>query len=124
MSLYWDWNKKVGKALMVNPDGENYTLTLYKGNAFLIMLYEYKNKQGTELYNMYNFFVDKVHAKNCFGMTKGYNNIYEGNNSFVNLTFYRDKCDPSYLADIVKIFSTGLPNVPILILPKSPSDEC
>lgn len=80
MALNWLWSEKCGEATAVNYDGEEYTLSLYTGNAFLIMLYEYE-EDDKQMYNMWNFWVDKAHMKNCLGLNKkdGYTtNSYEG----------------------------------------------
>lgn len=70
MALNWDWNKRIGTATIFNYDKE-VEYSLYQGNAFLIMLYEYK-EDGKDMYSMHNFLVDKDHAKNCFGLSKEY----------------------------------------------------
>jgi hypothetical protein len=75
MALNWDWNKKIGTIDIFNYD-EVRTYQLYQGNAFLIMLWEYE-EDGKEMWQMHNFFIDKEHAKNCLGITKDYNNIFD-----------------------------------------------
>ena len=75
MGLNWDWKKKVGTITIFNYDKE-VEYSLYQGNAFLIMIYEYQ-EDGKDMYGMHNFFADAQHAKNCFGLSKGYNeNIF------------------------------------------------
>jgi hypothetical protein len=75
MALNWDWKKRIGTATIFNYDKE-VEYSLYQGNAFLIMLYEYK-EDGEDMWQMHNFLVDKEHAKNCFGLSKGYtDNIF------------------------------------------------
>ena len=68
MSLNWNWNENIG-TLKIQQNwedrGENsgiheWTLNLYVGNALLIILHETE-----EQYNMYNFFIDRDHLKNC-----------------------------------------------------------
>ncbi len=84
MALRWDWNEKCGEAMLRQMhEGEEdrvFTLSLYKGNAYMIMLHEYTGEDGTDMYNMYSFWLDKDHAKNCLGLNKknGYgDNIYQ-----------------------------------------------
>lgn len=72
--LNWDWNKKIGTIDIFNYD-EVRTYQLYQGNAFLIMLWEYE-EDGKDMWQMHNFFVDKEHAKNCLGLTKGFDNMF------------------------------------------------
>lgn len=81
--LRWEWNEKIGEVEMVEFDKDNtphhFTLDLYQGNAYLIIIHNYKDEDGTDMYNMVGFFLDKYHAKNCLGLNKkeGYTeNIY------------------------------------------------
>ena len=85
MALNWLWSEKCGEATMLqNIDGKEteFTLSLYKGNAYLIFIYEYKDENGADMYNVWNFFLDRDHAKNCLGLNKkqGYtDNILQRN---------------------------------------------
>lgn len=72
--LNWDWECKIGEVEILN-NGEVNTYTLYQGNAFLIMLYEYK-ENGNDMYTMASFFVDEGHAKRMFGIDKKDKNTY------------------------------------------------
>ena len=69
MSLNWSWKEKVGTITCVNHKGEEYEVSLYDGNAYLIEIYEFI-EDGKELYTMHGFFLDKTHAKRCLGLTK------------------------------------------------------
>lgn len=72
MALHWKWDEKCGEAVvaMRTETGEkDYTISLYEGNAFLIMLCEWED-HGEKLWSMWNFFADKEHAKNCLGLNK------------------------------------------------------
>ena len=64
MALKWDWNKKIGE-LIIKQDENQFTISIYQGNALAIFIHEYKNNEGKEVYSMYNFFCDKEHLKNC-----------------------------------------------------------
>ena len=84
MALQWRWKEKCGEITMVQtyPDEEDhkYKISLYKGNAYLIMLHEYEKTPGTEAYEVFGFFNDKQHMRACLGLEKkrGYtSNIYE-----------------------------------------------
>lgn len=85
--LQWDWDKKVGEVEIYNRD-KTVTYNLYQGNAFLIILYEYK-ENGKDMYSMHNFFEDETHAKRMFGLDKKYKDTY-GKNAF-NQTRYKMK---------------------------------
>lgn len=74
MSLNWSWNEKCGEAVFEQLDKE-FTVNLYQGNAYLIFIYEY-NEDGKDMYNLWTFWADKVHAKRCLGLEKGYENLY------------------------------------------------
>lgn len=83
--LNWNWNEKVGEATFCFKDRDgnvkDYSVNLYQGNAFLIMINEYE-EDGNEKYEMVGFFLDKFHMKNCLGLNKkgGYtDNIYKTN---------------------------------------------
>lgn len=80
MALYWDFNKKVGEAVIRKTlpgcEPKEFTINLYQGNAFLIFINEYK-ENGTDMYNLYSFFCDEAHAKNCLGLAKDTSNIFD-----------------------------------------------
>lgn len=80
--LCWSWSDKCGEATiaMTKADGsvQEHVLNLYEGNAYLIMLAEWE-EDGKNMYNMYSFWADKAHMKNCLGLNKkeGYtDNMY------------------------------------------------
>lgn len=84
MALHWEWKDKCGEITLVqsHPDEEDreFTISLYPGNAYLIMIHEYENEKGQEVYEMFGFFNDKQHMLNCLGLNKkeGYtSNMYE-----------------------------------------------
>lgn len=64
MALRWDWNSKIGELdIEQNVLGKftnKFTLSIYQGNALMIILQEWDDN-----YQMYQFFADKTHFKNC-----------------------------------------------------------
>ena len=64
MALNWNWNEKIGE-LLIRQGEKEFTISIYKGNALAIFINEYKNKDGEDVYSMYNFFCDKEHFKRC-----------------------------------------------------------
>ena len=68
MSINWNWKDKIGTA----TDRNGNTVNIYRGNCFMIGIYEYKDKEGNDLYNLAWFFADENHMKNSFGLNKGY----------------------------------------------------
>lgn len=113
MALKWDWDKKIGTVDIFNYD-EVRTYQLYQGNAFLIMLWEYE-EDGKELWNMHNFFLDKEHAKNCFGLTKDYpDNIF--NTKHYQIRKIRiNKAKYKYTKDLVDMLIKAFDNISIEI---------
>lgn len=124
MSLNWEWKEKCG-TITCKEYREDFgawipfTITLYKGNAFLIMLHEYKDENtGEDMYNMYGFFADKEHAKNCLGLNKkqGYgNNIYQTDwRRFSKLRINKNKYP--YTKDLVQMFVQAFDNITIEVV--------
>lgn len=74
--LLWDWKKRIGTAYFKSDKYGEFEISLYQGNAFLIMLNEYE-KDGEDVYDVFGFFVDEPHMKKCLGISKGCNNIYD-----------------------------------------------
>lgn len=69
MSLNWQWSDKMGE--VTYKDGSTKS-NLYRGNCFMIAVNEWVSKEGVEQYSLAWFFADEAHAKNCLGLTKGY----------------------------------------------------
>lgn len=88
MAIQWQWKEKVGTAEIFNRD-KVYTYQLYRGNAFLIFLYEYE-EDGKEMYNMHSFFVDERHAKRMLGIDKQDKATY-GDNCFATTNYRLEK---------------------------------
>lgn len=96
MALTWEWNKKVGEAVfdaesVLDPKKE-IKVNLYEGNAYLIFIYEYVDKDTKEnMYTLAGFFADKAHMNNCLGLTKGHENIYARNGRLKRISFNKAK---------------------------------
>lgn len=89
MSLNWDWKDKIGELTIKQKQTENgkdtwnrYKISLYEGNALLIMLYEFKTDDGKEMWDMWSFWSDKTHAKRMLGLDKRWKDTY-GKNTYV-----------------------------------------
>lgn len=124
MSLNWEWNEKCGEITLEqyrNDLGETkkFPLTLYKGNAFLIMLHEFKDEEsGEDMYNMAGFFLDKEHAKNCLGLNKkrGYgDNIYQTDYQRISKLRINKNKYP-YTKDLVQMFVQAFDNITIEVV--------
>lgn len=59
MSIRWEWENKIGE-LDIQQGENKFTMSLYQGNALLIILYETEKD-----YQMHQFFADKHHFNNC-----------------------------------------------------------
>ena len=113
MALQWNWEDKIGEAVVFNYDKE-VTYTLYDGNAFLIMLYEYTNDKGEEMWQMANFFADETHAKNCLGLNKGYDrdNMFN-HKSYKLLKIRLNKNKYRYTKKLVDLLIKAFDNITI-----------
>lgn len=117
MALTWNWTDKVGTATYkFNFRGEQgeHQLSLYNGNALLIMLHEYE-QDGNSMYDMFGFFVDKDHCKRCLGLVKDSKNIWETEQGTITeITLSKSKCKNfDYL---VKAFAHAFKSIQINIV--------
>lgn len=106
MPLTWDWKKPCGYANVILPSGDYEMLTLYKGNAFLLFMAECADE-----YQLVGFWLSKDHAKNCLGLTKGYN---RWSLNITSVTLFPTECD---WLDIAKLLHKAYPNIEINIIP-------
>ena len=72
MAVTWEWKDKMGTVDYVRDDGESFSCNLYNGNCMMVMLYEYTDDNGAEMYTLMSFFSDKAHAKRMLGLDKTY----------------------------------------------------
>lgn len=114
MALHWRWEDKVGEAVIRQQGDKEYTMSLYEGNAFLIMLWEWE-EDGEEKWNMYTFFADEQHMKNCLGLNKkgGYENIFDGRDELVKIRI--NKAKYHYTEKLVKALVKAFDNITIEI---------
>ncbi len=118
MALHWDFKCKAGTVTQVQ-DGREFTHNFYQGNALMIVTHEYE-KDGEQWYDMMWFFVGEDHAKNCLGLSKGYDNMF-GPDGITRLTIYRDHC--SEWLRIVKLFTKAFPHIAIDLRDTAPDKE-
>lgn len=120
MALHWQWEDKCGEATLVQmhegEDDQVFTLSLYPGNAYLIMLHE-REENGQEVYSLWSFWADKQHMKNCLGLNKkeGFtSNQYAG--PFQRITKIRlNKAKCRYFKDIVPALAQAFDELTIEI---------
>lgn len=111
MALVWDW-KKLSGTITENNYGKDVTFNFYEGNAMMIVLNEYKDENGTDMYNLHWFFCDEAHAKNCLGLAKGKDNMFEPG-QVKRLVIYRENC--RQWEKIVWLFAKAFPDVEIVV---------
>lgn len=115
MSLNWRWENKCGEIILeqktASGDWKQFPLALYQGNAFLIMLSE---NDEDDTYQMYSFFADKEHAKNCLGLKKGTDNIFCSENTrWAKIRLNKSKY--SYAKDLAAMVAQAFDNITIEI---------
>lgn len=89
MALNWKWDQKVG-TMEIKQGDRTFEMSLYQGNAFLIILHEYE-EDGKQMYSLFSFFADKQHAKNCLGLSKGHENIFDRGNLITKVRLNKTK---------------------------------
>lgn len=102
--LLWSWNEKCGEMKMCE-----HSVNLYEGNALMIMI-----EEGSEKYQVWSFFADKEHAKNCLGLNKGHENIY-ADCPWKKLTLYRSKSRNWKV--FMELAAKAFPDIEIHLLP-------
>lgn len=121
MALHWDWDDKCGELFchQKRMDGveNDFTVSLYQGNACLIMLYEYKDPDtGENMYNLWNFFADKDHMKRCLGISKNVDGTRENvfDDGILKIRKLRlNKAKNRYWKDIITAFAQGFNDITI-----------
>ena len=119
MSLNWSWDSKCGEAVVEQNYGDEkhtFTMTLYEGNAYLIFLHEYQDDNGTNMYNLWNFWADKEHMQKCLGLKKTRDgelrNLHDGDTSRIT-KFRFNKAKSRYYKEIVKAVTQAFDNITI-----------
>ena len=113
MALEWDWKKKVGTMTIFECD-EEVEVSLYQGNAFLIMIYEYQ-EDGEDRWTMHNFLLDKQHAKNCLGLSKGHNENLFNQDTYQIRKIHIDADKYRYTKELIDMLLKAFDNIEIKI---------
>lgn len=111
MSLNWSFKEKVGEAV-IRQGEKKYRLNLYQGNAFLIFLSEWE-EDGVGKYQLWSFFADKEHAKNCLGLKKGHDSIFDEGNELIKVRLNKKKY--SYVNEFVGMLVKAFDEIQIEI---------
>ena len=112
MALTWKWDSKMGEAIIHDEmQDKDFVKNLYEGNAFLIFMNEWK-EDDQDMYSLYSFFVDEIHAKNCLGLTKDHTNMFlEGYHTLTKVRINKKKS--RNWKKIVKLFSEAFDDLEI-----------
>lgn len=123
MALNWIWDEKCGElTFSQNYKGEEYrefTVSLYQGNAVLIMLNEWEEEHEDGIHNMWsmwNFFCDKGHMNRCLGLEKNSDGVKDNIFDKDTCRFLKirlNKAKNRYWKDIVKSFASAFDNITI-----------
>lgn len=109
--LTWQWKENVGTLEIEQVRGDEtheFTLKLYQGNAFLIVLWEKELEDGRE-YSLYMFFADKQHLKNC---VKNSPDVFR---EWKKLTINRQNYDRKYWKELILALDTCNPECKIVL---------
>lgn len=90
MAVQWQWKEPGGTVTIRKEDGSEITQNWYEGNCLMIVLNEWEEK-GENYYSLAWFFADVPHAKNCLGIEKGKENIFDPD-KIVMVTINRQFC--------------------------------
>lgn len=108
--LTWKWDEKCGE--IKTKLG---TYNMYKCNAFMMALAEWKDKEsGDDMYNLYCFFADKEHMKNMLGLSKK----FQGDNlckDWESVTLYKNMWNKKDFKDMVEGLTTSFENLELNI---------
>lgn len=84
MAITWKWKEKCGEivAECETANGmQEHTFNMYNGNCLMVAIDEFNDENGTDMYNLYAFFADKIHARRCFGCDRKWgsygDNLYD-----------------------------------------------
>lgn len=101
MSVNWSWKEKIGAMYIKQLNKEvgdfKFKVNIYHANCLGALIYDYKDEETKEdMYRFWGFWNDIEHLKNCLGLKKGYDNIYNDNGYQVvlkvKLNVYYKKC--------------------------------
>lgn len=116
MSVNWNWSDKCGEFVLeqtidAKDTKKDFTISIYNGNCMAVFLHEFV-EDGNEKYTFFGFFADKDHAKNCLGLSKGSDNIYNnGWQTIKKVRLNKKKC--RYFKDLVALFAQAFDNITI-----------
>ena len=92
MALNWKWNDKVGEMNIIDFTGEERAVSLYEGNAYIIMLNQWK-ENDEEYWSMYGFWNDEKDMKICLEQ--------KGTDTIIGFSFDKKKLKKTKLRKMV-----------------------
>lgn len=118
MSFNCEWEDKMGEVDMCYMDGKypvNYTCNLYKGNAFMLCVYETADE-----YTLKWFIDNKVHAQQLLGLRKGWTNTF----SSFGIVEMRLNTEYKETAEFLKMLAESKTDITVKLYHKTPCDSC
>lgn len=112
MSLNWEWNDKMGEAVMENQD-RKCVIHLFKGNAYCIWVWRDLEEKT---YALADFWADKDHLKNMLGLNAkqyGEDNIVERHLKDMEIKTLRLNTAYKHVPEIVQLLAKAKTNVTI-----------
>ena len=91
MAVNWSWKHKMGVITCYNKrTNSKYKVNIYGANCLGALIQEFK-ENGKDMYDFWGFWNDEKHLKNCLGLTRGYDNLYQDIIVKIKLNvFYKD----------------------------------
>mgnify|MGYP006908828082 CR=1 FL=1 len=97
MAITVNWDEKCGEATFEEhfkgEETRTYTLDLYVGNCFLVMIHEFINEDGEKERQLCSFFVDEGHMKRCLDdgiFTRDYSRLSKIRINKAKCRYYRE----------------------------------
>lgn len=90
--LRWYWEHRMGTLTIHQKQNEKvktFKINIYMGNCLAVMLYEKKDENGEEMYQLYNFFIDENDLKRRF---KGCHKLIWDEVVSIRLNLYYKEC--------------------------------
>ena len=78
MAVRWNWNKKKGYYVVKLWDDIERKVNIYCGNCLGVEIYEFKDKDNNDMYELYGFWNDTQHLDNILNLNGKYDyNTYD-----------------------------------------------
>lgn len=110
MAIRWDFNEPGGTVTFENGD----VYPWYEGNALMICNRENFDDEGIRTgYSLNFFFANKEHAKNCLGLSKGYDSCFIDGWGIIELVINRKYVNQWKV--LVDLMCKAFPDIKIIL---------